>query len=189
MERKVKLIFIFMKHSFRSLSLSGPLHPFIYDASGETSPLYFALQLSPPPKISRWLCSQLVLLPFIFMLTFSFLSASEQEVFQSEARVEFLEWWIMIRSVIPPRVSHRFFIARPNYSHRRMQSSIFVSLVLSSIKIILEHKNYVCTINCMHKVYYTSLFIRNFVRTNLTSKCIACELWRNEASECTFAIF
>lgn len=32
MERKVKLILIFMKHSFRSPSLSGPLHPSIYDA-------------------------------------------------------------------------------------------------------------------------------------------------------------
>lgn len=125
MERKMKLIFIFMTHSFRCLSLSGPLHPFHYTfmtLSGETSRFIRIAALSPPSKISRLFIILVFVLANLFyclphscwhfhfypLRTRSFSVRSSCGIFRMMNNDS-----PHCSAQVPPHI----FIARPNYRH------------------------------------------------------------------------
>lgn len=136
--------FHFMTHSFRSLSLSGPLHPSIIHLWRFPVKLPGFIShcgsLATPENLSlvhySCVCAPLVLLPFTFMLTFSFLSPSEQEVFLVRSLCGIFRMMNndspRCSAQIPPHV----FIARSNYHHCRHARFYFCFFN------VFEHKNY-----------------------------------------------
>lgn len=172
MERKLKLIFGFMTHSSRVWCSPA----FAHDTFMMPFPVEFFCGISdcglsrPPEKKASlhdsYVCSLLVLLPFIFMLTFPFLSlalCTLRLMFATEGSRK------IVRRIMSNDALHSFRQERFSQLQTMMCAASDVSFSILRTQHFVRYKNYVCMIKHMHKIYRPfRLFASIFPPTAIT---------------------